>query len=75
MQFGKIDCYICVDFIPFHGYVQILIPDESTDHLFQDYILIELSQSGLKGSTESSEVQTQEDDVTLVVNPNYMLED
>lgn len=41
--------------------------------IFQDYILIELSQSGLKGSAESQE--TQEDDVTLVVNPNYTLED
>lgn len=36
-----------------------------------DHILIELSQAGLKGS----EPQTQEEDVVLVVNPNYTLED
>ncbi|XP_041934273.1 DNA replication licensing factor MCM6 [Alosa sapidissima] len=40
-----------------------------------DYILIELSQSGLKGSTESSGTETPEDEVVLVVNPNYTLED
>ncbi|KAF4080249.1 hypothetical protein AMELA_G00168360 [Ameiurus melas] len=40
-----------------------------------DYILIELSQSGLKGSAESSAAEKQEDDVTLVVNPNYTLDD
>ncbi|TRY82795.1 hypothetical protein DNTS_025566 [Danionella cerebrum] len=39
-----------------------------------DYILIELSQSGLKGSVESSAADSQED-VTLVVNPNYTFED
>ena len=41
----------------------------------QDYILIELSQSGLKGSSEPSVTETQEDEVVLVVNPNYTLED
>lgn len=40
-----------------------------------DYILIELRQSGLKGSAESSETESQEEDVTLVVNPNYTFED
>ncbi|KAI5613731.1 DNA replication licensing factor MCM6, partial [Silurus asotus] len=39
-----------------------------------DYILIELSQSGLKGSVDSG-AETQDEDVTLVVNPNYTLED
>lgn len=43
--------------------------------IFQDYILIELSHSGLKGSAESSEVEAQDGDVTLVVNPNYTLDD
>ncbi|KAK5622788.1 Zygotic DNA replication licensing factor mcm6-B [Crenichthys baileyi] len=36
-----------------------------------DHILIELSQSGLKGS----ESESSEGDVVLVVNPNYILED
>lgn len=40
--------------------------------LYQDYILIELTQSGLKGSAESTESQ---EDVTLVVNPNYTFDD
>ncbi|KAG8453222.1 hypothetical protein GDO86_000015, partial [Hymenochirus boettgeri] len=39
-----------------------------------DQILIELSQTGLKGSGEEEEV-TKEDDPYLVVNPNYILED
>lgn len=37
----------------------------------QDHILIELSQAGLKGSEPAS----TEEDVVLVVNPNYILED
>ncbi|NXS17265.1 MCM6 factor, partial [Mystacornis crossleyi] len=37
-----------------------------------DHILIELSQSGLKGSREE---ETFDDDPYLVVNPNYLLED
>lgn len=41
----------------------------------QDYILIELTQSGLKGSAESSGTESQEEDVTLVVNPNYTFDD
>uniref|UniRef100_A0A1A8IXZ2 DNA replication licensing factor MCM6 n=1 Tax=Nothobranchius kuhntae TaxID=321403 RepID=A0A1A8IXZ2_NOTKU len=36
-----------------------------------DHILIELSQAGLKGS----EAESTEEDVVLVVNPNYILED
>ncbi|XP_042581511.1 DNA replication licensing factor MCM6 [Cyprinus carpio] len=40
-----------------------------------DYILIELTQSGLKGSAESSGTESQEEDVTLVVNPNYTFDD
>ncbi|KAM7401191.1 hypothetical protein PAMA_005402 [Pampus argenteus] len=36
-----------------------------------DHILIELSQSGLKGSESAS----TEEEVVLVVNPNYILED
>lgn len=36
-----------------------------------DHILIELSQAGLKGS----ESATTEEEVVLVVNPNYILED
>lgn len=43
--------------------------------LLQDYILIELSQSGLKSSAQPSGTETQEDEVVLVVNPNYTLED
>ncbi|MEE6489095.1 hypothetical protein FKM82_015484 [Ascaphus truei] len=39
-----------------------------------DHILIELTQSGLKGSAEEKAV-TKEDDPYLVVNPNYLLED
>ncbi|MGH0127292.1 UNVERIFIED_CONTAM: hypothetical protein FKN15_071197 [Acipenser sinensis] len=39
-----------------------------------DHILIELMQSGLKGSTEAAEAETGEDPF-LVVNPNYTLED
>lgn len=39
-----------------------------------DHILIELTQSGLKGSTEAAEAETGEDPF-LVVNPNYTLED
>lgn len=38
-----------------------------------DHVLIELTQAGLKGSTEGSE--SYEDDPYLVVNPNYLLED
>ncbi|XP_063072929.1 DNA replication licensing factor MCM6 [Engraulis encrasicolus] len=38
-----------------------------------DYVLIELSQSGLKGSSEAS--TPAEGEVMLVVNPNYTLED
>ncbi|XP_024130144.1 DNA replication licensing factor MCM6 [Oryzias melastigma] len=37
-----------------------------------DHILIELSQAGLKGSESGS---TEEEEVVLVVNPNYTLED
>ncbi|NXE18273.1 MCM6 factor, partial [Ardeotis kori] len=37
-----------------------------------DHILIELSQSGLRGSREE---QTFDEDPYLVVNPNYLLED
>ncbi|NWY15092.1 MCM6 factor, partial [Aphelocoma coerulescens] len=37
-----------------------------------DHILIELSQSGLRGSSEE---ETFDDDPYLVVNPNYLLED
>ncbi|NXY03677.1 MCM6 factor, partial [Pteruthius melanotis] len=37
-----------------------------------DHILIELSQSGLRGSREE---ETFDDDPYLVVNPNYLLED
>ncbi|NWH63457.1 MCM6 factor, partial [Geococcyx californianus] len=37
-----------------------------------DHILIELSQSGLRGSGEE---QTFDEDPYLVVNPNYLLED
>ncbi|XP_042733846.1 DNA replication licensing factor MCM6 [Lagopus leucura] len=37
-----------------------------------DHILIELSQSGLRGSKEE---ETFDEDPYLVVNPNYMLED
>ncbi|NXR21521.1 MCM6 factor, partial [Cinclus mexicanus] len=37
-----------------------------------DRILIELSQSGLRGSREE---ETFDDDPYLVVNPNYLLED
>ncbi len=44
-------------------------------YLHQDYILIELTQSGLKGSAESSGKESQEEDVTLVVNPNYTFDD
>uniref|UniRef100_A0A672M3E2 DNA replication licensing factor MCM6 n=1 Tax=Sinocyclocheilus grahami TaxID=75366 RepID=A0A672M3E2_SINGR len=40
-----------------------------------DYILIELTQSGLKGSAESRGTESQEEDVTLVVNPNYTFDD
>uniref|UniRef100_A0A4W6C558 DNA replication licensing factor MCM6 n=1 Tax=Lates calcarifer TaxID=8187 RepID=A0A4W6C558_LATCA len=36
-----------------------------------DHILIELSQAGLKGS----ESESSEEEVVLVVNPNYILED
>jgi len=43
-------------------------------YFYQDYILIELTQSGLKGSAESSGTESQED-VTLVVNPNYTFDD
>lgn len=39
--------------------------------LFQDHILIELSQAGLKGS----ESESSEGEGVLVVNPNYVLED
>ncbi|XP_041118730.1 zygotic DNA replication licensing factor mcm6-B-like [Polyodon spathula] len=39
-----------------------------------DHILIELTQSGLKGSAEAAEAETGEDPF-LVVNPNYTLED
>uniref|UniRef100_A0A8D2ARC9 DNA replication licensing factor MCM6 n=1 Tax=Sciurus vulgaris TaxID=55149 RepID=A0A8D2ARC9_SCIVU len=38
-----------------------------------DHVLIELTQAGLKGSTEGSE--SYEEDPYLVVNPNYLLED
>ena len=38
----------------------------------QDHILIELSQAGLKGSESAS---TEGEEVVLVVNPNYILED
>ncbi|XP_077926864.1 DNA replication licensing factor MCM6 isoform X2 [Halichoerus grypus] len=38
-----------------------------------DHVLIELTQAGLKGSTEGSE--SYEEDPYLVVNPNYSLED
>uniref|UniRef100_A0A667Y9T7 DNA replication licensing factor MCM6 n=1 Tax=Myripristis murdjan TaxID=586833 RepID=A0A667Y9T7_9TELE len=37
-----------------------------------DHILIELSRAGLKGSESAS---TEEEEVVLVVNPNYSLED
>ncbi|NXK16219.1 MCM6 factor, partial [Arenaria interpres] len=37
-----------------------------------DHILIELSQSGLRGSREA---ETFDEDPYLVVNPNYLLED
>jgi len=37
-----------------------------------DHILIELSQAGLKGSESAS---TEGEEVVLVVNPNYILED
>ncbi|NXC19815.1 MCM6 factor, partial [Corythaeola cristata] len=40
--------------------------------LLQDHILIELSQSGLRGSREE---ETFDEDPYLVVNPNYLLED
>lgn len=40
--------------------------------LLQDHILIELSQSGLRGSKEE---ETFDEDPYLVVNPNYILED
>uniref|UniRef100_A0A3B4B636 DNA helicase n=1 Tax=Periophthalmus magnuspinnatus TaxID=409849 RepID=A0A3B4B636_9GOBI len=38
---------------------------------YQDHILIELSQAGLKGSESAS----TEEEAVLVVNPNYILED
>ncbi|EDM09875.1 minichromosome maintenance deficient 6 (MIS5 homolog, S. pombe) (S. cerevisiae), isoform CRA_b [Rattus norvegicus] len=38
-----------------------------------DHVLIELTQAGLKGSSEGSE--SYEEDPYLVVNPNYLLED
>ncbi|XP_036401353.1 DNA replication licensing factor MCM6 [Megalops cyprinoides] len=40
-----------------------------------DHILIELTQTGLKGSSEATEPESQEEEVVLVVNPNYALED
>ena len=42
---------------------------------FQDHILIELTQTGLKGSSEATDSESQEEAVILVVNPNYTLED
>ncbi|XP_073503361.1 DNA replication licensing factor MCM6 [Phyllobates terribilis] len=39
-----------------------------------DQILIELSQTGLKGSAEAEDA-TKDEDPYLVVNPNYLLED
>ncbi|CAJ0940653.1 unnamed protein product, partial [Ranitomeya imitator] len=39
-----------------------------------DQILIELSQTGLKGSREDEDA-TKDEDPFLVVNPNYLLED
>lgn len=39
--------------------------------VLQDHILIELSQAGLKGSDSAS----TEEEVVLVVNPNYNLDD
>ncbi|XP_030065987.1 DNA replication licensing factor MCM6 isoform X2 [Microcaecilia unicolor] len=41
--------------------------------VYYDHILIELTQTGLKGSSEGESVR--EDDPYLVVNPNYVLED
>ncbi|KAM3915850.1 DNA replication licensing factor MCM6 [Leptodactylus fuscus] len=40
-----------------------------------DQILIELSQTGLKGSGEEDAAATKDEDPYLVVNPNYILED
>uniref|UniRef100_A0AAY4AK41 DNA replication licensing factor MCM6 n=1 Tax=Denticeps clupeoides TaxID=299321 RepID=A0AAY4AK41_9TELE len=40
-----------------------------------DYILIQLSQSGLKASADSAGTEKPDDDVVLVVNPNYTIED
>ncbi|KAJ8352406.1 hypothetical protein SKAU_G00238820 [Synaphobranchus kaupii] len=40
-----------------------------------DHILIELTQTGLKGSSETTDSESQEEAVVLVVNPNYTLED
>lgn len=40
-------------------------------YFYQDHILIELSQAGLKGSESAS----TEEEAVLVVNPNYILED
>lgn len=45
---------------------------ESNFCFSQDHILIELSQSGLRGSREE---ETFDEDPYLVVNPNYLLED
>lgn len=53
-----------------------LILLETWEQMFcvsQDHVLIELTQAGLKGSTEGSE--SYEEDPYLVVNPNYLLED
>lgn len=44
-----------------------------TNCVLQDHVLIELTQAGLKGSSEGSE--SYEEDPYLVVNPNYLLED
>ncbi|KPP71401.1 DNA replication licensing factor MCM6-like, partial [Scleropages formosus] len=40
-----------------------------------DHILIELSQAGLKDSSEEPQPELQAEEVVLVVNPNYTLED
>ncbi|XP_048860854.1 LOW QUALITY PROTEIN: DNA replication licensing factor MCM6-like [Brienomyrus brachyistius] len=40
-----------------------------------DHILIELAQSGLKGSSEAAVPESQAEETVLVVNPNYSLED
>jgi len=41
-------------------------------HLLQDYVLIQLDQTGLKGDSDDRLVV--EDDPILVVHPNYVID-